>query len=733
MSRETEPSTRLCSWDPSLDIRPKCGFRIELTTGAKVLLAGIQEGNTERYEKAWGLDTTGGWIGAPPFMEFPRDVRILGVGSSHGGPAGDDGIGADTVYRVPSGVDFHVSWDRMVEVGDFKDLILDLDDGTDCYWFIRDCATGGIIKSGNSPSLPMQVDALADGSYALFCQVQAPAQEPQLPRDYVPDPAYYYYESDIEYYYDPVLNIGRFPLNAAEPLRIKRQELIDDNKTQDRNEWINYLVSPFPQTGDWSGIKFVVGSGEWGAAPGVQVAPGVALAWVDANTPTDISPATPVPIHFDDMARQVTLPLRTRDGRCFIGGSRISASGVATALWEIIPGDSLATTTITLRALDFGDPRPWSECWIEDHTVTGLVELETEEKEIIVSNLCQTYQLDMTQPSIIERLRPTPDFANGEPGGRCLVQFGAQWAILTEQPGLPAPKNNIFEGFYNVTLQYINKQRDLTSGTVFHGESCAVKHLGRMYGVKQDLAFSDPNAQQYIAWSDGTWVLPMLPTFPAPELRLQRLGSANGVLFVQGHETHSERAVVVVCDGAYVTLKNFGYRLRQICTSMAERDGYDSLIACGRSSSPGNISDMWSLIEFGGPADLAADEPKNGQEAFDILDDAGALYRFSQLPGKCHAIEFIDGDNRADDATHSALAQWDEAQRLAHGWDQGFTVWARVDSTADVYDLASYTIRVPYNRRLALPREGAAERVDVLFFVPADFGSTQAPGLYMKD
>jgi hypothetical protein len=526
----------------------------------------------------------------------------------------------------------------------------------------------------------------------------------------------------VEYYYDPVVNIGRIPSDPANPLWLQRLELQQNNQTEDRNDWINYLVSPWPSAGEWSGIKFTVGDINWFQGDAVQVAPGVALAWLDESETTDISPSTPRAVLFDPMARQVTLPLRTRDGKYFIGGSRISASGVATALWEIIPGATIDATTITLRALDFGDPRPWSECWIEDHTVTGLVELETDDNKIVVSNLCQTYWYDENEPSLSARLKPEPSYANGEPGGRCLVQFGATWAIMTEQPGLPLPASNPFTNFYNCTLQYIAKQRAITGGTVFHGESCAVKHLGKMYGVKQDLPFADPAARQYITWSDGTWEKSQLPSFLARDINLQRLGSANGVLYVQGKEANSERSVIAVCDGQRVTLKTFGYRLRQICTTEAANSDYDSLIAVGRSSSLSTIGDTWYLVEWGAPV-IAENEPENAQDAKDILDDIGVTWRTGQLAGHTLAIETIDGDN------DYALWEWDEMLREAHGWDLGFTAWARLDSAADVDDLESYTIRVPYGRRLALPSNGAYQTLDVLFFVPNSMDGVQAPGL----
>lgn len=721
----TLPAETLCIFPPELDAKPRCAFRRKNESGDWITYVGVQQTNIKAQEASWGHDTTGFWAGAPPFMEFPRELRLLGVPASQQGPAGNDEIGVDTVYHVASGSPFSFSWDSS-RTGSFGEPTITRNDGRNGFWAIVDCATGEIVDEGLNPSLPMRHEPMPDGSYLFLARFVNVELEMTLPPDYTRDPVYDYIEGDQIYHYNPVFHVGRIPIDLLHPLNTQRRDLVQRNEHQDRQEWIKYVMTPQPQGGEWSAIKFTVGSETaWKSTPGVSVATGMALAWLDFEAPSGDSPSSLREICFDPMARMVTLPLETRDGRLLIGGARLTQSGTAMALWELHNSEEPGDETATLLGLDFSGPRPISECYMEDHSVTGLV--ETGRGDIVLSTLCGTHRYEPNAWSLNLALPRWPRWNQGEPGGRCLVSQadGSRIALFTEAFGRQPDPESL--AFYNCMLEYLRQSPIVGPGTVFHGESCAVLHRGKIFGVRQDKPFSEPDALQSIAWHSGSWDKSSTATFPAAGIRLQRLGSANGTLYTQGYLPGSETAVIVESDGSYHERCDFEYRLRQICnTASATREGYRCLLAAGRKVvSPTEVDPRWRVVEFGGPAPLADDEPENAQEALELLPD-GTLWRAMKFDSKlAYSVQVIDGD------TNGALRAF-ELDNLFNPDDRlsGIVVWGRIDSDADYDDLDSYTLRLGY-RRVNLPQ--GTRDLDVVIFVPGTLEGVQMPTILACD
>ena len=207
--------------------------------------------------------------------------------------------GRDEIARVPSGVPLRLSHGIQKDEArsDYYTTVV----GT-IGWVFEwiNCATGAVVTgsydaggtgaSGGQNSSTQSVGAqdagalkpiaasATAGSYVLRARVLTERRSWNgLPADYASvsgnaaQPAQFKWTgaTGAVYYYDPIWNVGALPFDPNHPLRLAQQTAVLEGKTRKNPAWVMQVVPigadglPSPQSGEWSALKVVVGSGQW--------------------------------------------------------------------------------------------------------------------------------------------------------------------------------------------------------------------------------------------------------------------------------------------------------------------------------------------------------------------------------------------------------------------------------------------------------------------------------------
>ncbi len=699
----------------ALDVLVRCGFRALNDDDIETDYCGLR---SVYYgdEHAWDEDGEGRWKSAPAPRSIPTELNIAGATAL----PRDIATERDTVLRVASGVPVVLTWELLYDslvtypISSYRVRAWDCSDGSEVY----NQAING---------LSAHLGTLPDGSYTVAVAIESALQQHMSAAKYLelvgqlPGEEYLYTQDDAEYFYDPTRNLGVRPADALHPLNIERAQILAAGEQQDNPQWIGYATAHEAWSSQWAMVPFEVGNELWVIGNGVLPAPDCALVGAPTGDETHVVTEASLgdyAVAFDPFARSVACFYEATNGIRYIGGERSCADGTETALWQW-HDDGTATLLATSKNYSTG----LCECagLQSAHEARRIVELP--DGTLIVQTLCSLFRYDPHSYRIEEKLVPWPRATDGHPGGRSLLVNGKNAAYTTEafgqgQEGEPAAQ------FYNTYISRSGEAPQGTGiGTVAHLDGNLALWKGRVYGTVQNKYDIEEAAQGVAMMSPDGWQRTAMHGYPAATRQLQRTARIGWHLVSTGKERSSEEPIFLSNDGTLIEWGDSDYRLRHIDT-VANSTGYETGLAPGFL--PGDEHNgPRRLIEIGdrNTGRILDTEPET---EIDCTDATCQLEDFG--PG---AVWFGEPLTVWGDNLISGMAVVNAERWLSPSSPKPFTeyfaemlaakdalIWARIDSSAPVEALETYTYPLPVLGDLWMLPFPAKAKVEFVVVLP---------------
>jgi hypothetical protein len=594
MAKPVIPFTPHLRFDTTLDL-----FVRESFTRFDRVYAGVQWTSWQSDERMWS-EEYGKFRGPISSRAVPDNLTIAGATLE------TDAAG-DPVLRVASGANITASCGIIYNNYQISNTI---------EFRLYNASTGALAATGAALGIR------ADGSYALWARVENIAQRAVTPAEYetltgvAVAPQFYYYETvgpiEQRFFWDWRRNIGRLPTDTTNPMYVERELLLARNEQLDDPHLADFLVSGAEQSGEWSGIKVVIGAGDWECADGVAPSPGCPMyskARGDAELLITAVNEPAARVAFDPLARAVTASCVTRKiirnrageidipaGSQIIAGLRASRSGPQAGVW-ILHEDGTARLLGTNEAFSTGA----CECGKAAHHASDVA--QGPDGRLYLLNECGLHVYDPDASSIGEALPGEPRATSGHPGGQCLRWVGNDRLFFTEL--LSSETDSTDPYYYNRLVRRVGGRDIVGPGSVWHGPNCAEVYQGRLFSIRQKLPFINPKSKQTLDWlQNGRWSGNNRLARLASTTRWQRLRKRGKYLFVFGFAPGLDDSPdVPICansDGKFFRDVAFPFFVRR-ATTCALDDGSETLLVTARSQSEG-IGRALRVVELPPPS-----------------------------------------------------------------------------------------------------------------------------------
>lgn len=586
-------NTILHTFPAELGFLPLDALRVNhvfLGPGLSLICAG-QTGLSEQDEKAWNTDEDGRWNGPAPLRAVPRNLSIDG--------ATYERIGADDVARLPEGTQVRARW-SLTETGGMDTSVI-----AGYELILVNTLTKAVIYSEDNLAFTgagekaqiIAPSTTVPGSYLLCARIASTPRAFRLPSGYIRNDSAYKWGTSSTDYWDYTRNVGKLP-PAGHIYYSRRAALLDSNTQSDRPEDADYIISDEPAGAEWSARLLIIGDGALQVAADFIPPCGPSLYLL-----TSVNARTPVVV--DPMTRSGNVLRSLTTGTLYFAGQRMTPTGIVTALWELgVAGFSLIGTNL--------NPSTGAcECALSNHGPTEI--LERPDGGIRVLTKCSKHKLDLTKALPEDRLPGTPSGSDGHPGGHSLRYFSGREYHTTENFGGTTfydEHGNPRAQFYDYLVIQNGDTNRKGPGTVFHGTNDLCLWMGKLWGVMQDKANSDPDATQYITnLETGDWSLATSMQFPARSYRWQRVkdlqdGERN-VLCVWGKRAGSEERLMGIADGRSLDTASFPWAIRRASVSPTAEDGKSAVLmparaVTGTGAAAAIDTTAWHLVETKG-------------------------------------------------------------------------------------------------------------------------------------
>lgn len=544
-----------------------------------------QTGLNEQDERAWLHDNAGRWHGPAPTRTVPANLRAIGASVER---MGRDA--ADLVHRLPSGSRLSVDWEVM-EAGMVTPAKT---------WrlHISNTLAESVIVDTVTTAQRFDTDgALPDGSYLVACRLALAEQVFKLPATgYTRNDARFKYGPNPEDYWDFESNLGKLP-PVGHASYGKRAEIVAQNLQKDKPEWADFIIGAEPVGGEWSARLVIIGDGA------LQISPSFLPPWGPVMYSIGGLHARS-PLYVDPLARTGDKLRIARNGDLLMAGQRSTPSGLVAALWR---WDYLVDDWFLL-GVNENPSTGMCECALANHGPTEI--LERPDGSIKVLTKCSKLRYAPEGAVVETRLPGSPESTHGHPGGQSLRLWEGREYHTTESFGetfFTDASGNRREQFYDVLVIEGVGVSKRGPGTAFHGRDDMALWFGRLWGVMQDKATSDPEATQYITWFDGQdWSFDTLLQYPASAFSWQRLislesGEQNALVAFGKRAQNEERLIGVGLGGQSTaqsfTWASFPYAVRSASVSAPEEGEIKVLVMPGRKATEEAIDSTWHLIE----------------------------------------------------------------------------------------------------------------------------------------